>query len=163
MFWKLHSCYWNRVYETKRCLTTKNGVFWDVTPRGSCKKRRFGGTYASIIRVTRIGEPGTTLALTSNRRPLRSVHAGFEQSVSGVCQWALLFCSTNIRYRDLTLSYSTEASFLPFLLSRDSDFLFGASTRWHLVSNITNCLRAQRPWGRYSGHSRVQKFRLCTS
>jgi hypothetical protein len=23
----------------------KNSVFWDVTPRGSCKKRRFGGTY----------------------------------------------------------------------------------------------------------------------
>jgi hypothetical protein len=22
----------------------KNGVFWDVTPRGSCKNRRFGGT-----------------------------------------------------------------------------------------------------------------------
>jgi hypothetical protein len=23
----------------------KNGVFWDVTPCGSCKNRRFGGTY----------------------------------------------------------------------------------------------------------------------
>jgi hypothetical protein len=22
----------------------KNGVFWDVTPRGSCKNGRFGGT-----------------------------------------------------------------------------------------------------------------------
>jgi hypothetical protein len=22
----------------------KNGVFWDVTPCGSCKNRRFGGT-----------------------------------------------------------------------------------------------------------------------
>jgi hypothetical protein len=22
----------------------KNGVFWDITPCGSCKKRRFGGT-----------------------------------------------------------------------------------------------------------------------
>jgi hypothetical protein len=22
----------------------KNAVFWDVTPRGSCKNRRFGGT-----------------------------------------------------------------------------------------------------------------------
>jgi hypothetical protein len=22
----------------------KNGVFWDVTPRGSCKNRRSGGT-----------------------------------------------------------------------------------------------------------------------
>jgi hypothetical protein len=25
--------------------TTKNGVFWDVTPCGSCKNRRFRGTY----------------------------------------------------------------------------------------------------------------------
>jgi hypothetical protein len=25
-------------------LAVKNGVFWDVTPCGSCKNRRFGGT-----------------------------------------------------------------------------------------------------------------------
>jgi hypothetical protein len=31
----------------------KNAVFWDVTPYGPCKNRRFGGTCASIIRVTR--------------------------------------------------------------------------------------------------------------
>jgi hypothetical protein len=24
-------------------VTMKNSVFWDVTPRGSCKNRRFGG------------------------------------------------------------------------------------------------------------------------
>jgi hypothetical protein len=23
----------------------KNAVFWDVTPRGSCKNQRFGGTW----------------------------------------------------------------------------------------------------------------------
>jgi hypothetical protein len=49
----------------------KNGVFWDVTPCGSCKNRRFGGTFASFIRVTRIGELGTTLALTSILRSVR--------------------------------------------------------------------------------------------
>jgi hypothetical protein len=26
-------------------VTVKNTVFWDVTPCGSCKNRRFGGTY----------------------------------------------------------------------------------------------------------------------
>jgi hypothetical protein len=26
-------------------VTKKNGVFWDVTPYGSCNYRRFGGTY----------------------------------------------------------------------------------------------------------------------
>jgi hypothetical protein len=48
----------------------KNGVFWDVTPCGSCKNLRFGGTSASFIRVTRIGELGITAAVTSNRRTL---------------------------------------------------------------------------------------------
>jgi hypothetical protein len=37
----------------------ENGVFWDVTPCGSCKSQQ--------IRVTRIGELGTKLAATSNR------------------------------------------------------------------------------------------------
>jgi hypothetical protein len=49
----------------------KNGVFWYVTPCGSCKNRRFGGPSASFIRLTRIGELGTTPAATSNRRTLR--------------------------------------------------------------------------------------------
>jgi hypothetical protein len=48
-------------------INKKNGVFWDVTPRGSCKNRRFGEPSASFIRVTRIGELGTTQAATSNR------------------------------------------------------------------------------------------------
>jgi hypothetical protein len=39
----------------------KNGVFWDITTCGSCKNRRFGG----------IGELGTTLGVTINRRTLR--------------------------------------------------------------------------------------------
>jgi hypothetical protein len=27
-----------------KSITMKNGSFWDVTPCGSCKNRRFGGT-----------------------------------------------------------------------------------------------------------------------
>jgi hypothetical protein len=57
--------------EVFTAVIMKNGVFWDVTPRGSCKNRCFGGISASIIRVTRISEVGTTLAATSNRRTLR--------------------------------------------------------------------------------------------
>jgi hypothetical protein len=50
-------------------LALKNGVFWEVTPCGCCKKKsniseEFS---ASFISATRIGEIGTTLALTSNR------------------------------------------------------------------------------------------------
>jgi hypothetical protein len=29
--------------EVFTAVTIKNGVFWDVTPCGSCKNRRFGG------------------------------------------------------------------------------------------------------------------------
>jgi hypothetical protein len=32
------------VIELLNYITMKNGVFWDVTPCGSCKNRRFGGT-----------------------------------------------------------------------------------------------------------------------
>jgi hypothetical protein len=32
-------------FEVFMAVTMKNGVFWDVTPCGSCKNRRFGGTY----------------------------------------------------------------------------------------------------------------------
>jgi hypothetical protein len=31
-------------FEVFTVVTMKNGVFWDVTPCGSCKNRRFGGT-----------------------------------------------------------------------------------------------------------------------
>jgi hypothetical protein len=32
----------------------KNGVFWDVTPCGSCKNRRFGGTLVFLRSVRRL-------------------------------------------------------------------------------------------------------------
>jgi hypothetical protein len=58
----------------------KNGVFWDVTP---CLVRTDVSEKlnASFIRVTRIGELGTTLAVTSNRRTLRRKTA----SVASYC------------------------------------------------------------------------------
>jgi hypothetical protein len=31
-------------FEVFTVVTMKNGVFWVVTPCGSCKNRRFGGT-----------------------------------------------------------------------------------------------------------------------
>jgi hypothetical protein len=46
----------------------KNGVFWDVALVRTDVSEELN---ASIIRVTRIGELGTTLAVTSNRRTLR--------------------------------------------------------------------------------------------
>jgi hypothetical protein len=49
----------------------KNAVFWDISPWGSCKNRRSEEARASIIGVTRIGELGTKLTVTSNRNTLR--------------------------------------------------------------------------------------------
>jgi hypothetical protein len=49
----------------------KNGVFWDVMSCGSCKNRVSEELSASIIRMTRIGELGKTLAVTSNRSSQR--------------------------------------------------------------------------------------------
>jgi hypothetical protein len=31
-------------FEAFTAVTMKNAIFWDVTPCGSCKNRRFGGT-----------------------------------------------------------------------------------------------------------------------
>jgi hypothetical protein len=43
----------------------KNGIFWDVTPCGSCKNRRFGGTSRLHHHSERISEIGTPLAVIS--------------------------------------------------------------------------------------------------
>jgi hypothetical protein len=51
----------------------ENEVFGDSTPYGSYKNRYFGGTIASIIRVTRIIELEATLAVTNNRSTLRRI------------------------------------------------------------------------------------------
>jgi hypothetical protein len=59
-------------FEVFTVVTMKNGVFWDVTPCGSCKNGRFGVTWRLIIRVTRIGELGTTLPIFSQRASVAS-------------------------------------------------------------------------------------------
>jgi hypothetical protein len=51
----------------------KNEVSWDVTPCGSFKKRFSEELSASFIRVTRIGELRTKLAVTSNQVFLHSL------------------------------------------------------------------------------------------
>jgi hypothetical protein len=57
-------------FEIFSVASIKNDVSWYVRPCGSCANQRFGGTIASVIRVTRIGELGITLAVTSNRSKL---------------------------------------------------------------------------------------------
>jgi hypothetical protein len=55
----------------RRDQEMKNGVFCDVTPFGSLRTDVSEELRASIISVTRIGELGTTLTVTSNRSTLR--------------------------------------------------------------------------------------------
>jgi hypothetical protein len=50
----------------------KNGVFWDVKRRVALIRTDVSEELSAFfIRVTRIGELGTTLAVTSNRHTLR--------------------------------------------------------------------------------------------
>jgi hypothetical protein len=44
-----------------------NDVFWDITPCAFVRTNVSDELSASLIRVTRIGELGITLGLTSNR------------------------------------------------------------------------------------------------
>jgi hypothetical protein len=48
----------------------KNGVFWDATPVALVRTDVSEEISTSFIRLTIIGELGTTLAVTSNRRTL---------------------------------------------------------------------------------------------
>jgi hypothetical protein len=47
-------------FEVFTAVTMKNGVFWDVTPCGYCKNRRFGGTSA-LTRAARRNIPEDTI------------------------------------------------------------------------------------------------------
>jgi hypothetical protein len=38
-------------FEVFTVVTMKSGIFWDVTPCGSCKNRRFGGTQRLLHQV----------------------------------------------------------------------------------------------------------------
>jgi hypothetical protein len=55
----------------------KNAVFWDVTPWDLVRTDVSEEQIVFIIRVKRIGEIGTTLAVTSNGRAL---HVGYYKS-----------------------------------------------------------------------------------
>jgi hypothetical protein len=62
----------------------KNGVSWDVTPVvlvGTVVSEKLS---ASFIKVTRIGELGTTLAVISNRRTLTLIKKALSSSEMSV-------------------------------------------------------------------------------
>jgi hypothetical protein len=73
----------------------KKIVFWEVTPCGSCTNRRFGESSFSIIRMTRIGELETTLAVTSNTSHAEEdgiLHRHYHENIKSyivLTDWAL--------------------------------------------------------------------------
>jgi hypothetical protein len=76
-----------------KLVYSKNGVFCDVMPCGSLRTDVSEELSASIIRVTRIGELGTTLAVTSNRRTLQVLWES--TSVSSFWSFTKLFLGWN--------------------------------------------------------------------
>jgi hypothetical protein len=42
VFWNVINQFIPHRFEVFTAVTMKNGVFWDVTPCGSCNNRRFG-------------------------------------------------------------------------------------------------------------------------
>jgi hypothetical protein len=74
-------CIWRLTWANPWTSYILNAIFWNVMSRGCCKNR---GT--SIIRITRIGELGTTLVVTSNRHTLRSMRSS-ETSVLTRATW----------------------------------------------------------------------------
>jgi hypothetical protein len=57
-------------FDVVTAVTMKNTAFWDVTPYGPCKNRRFGRPCDLHHQGDKNGELRTTLAVTSNRNTL---------------------------------------------------------------------------------------------
>jgi hypothetical protein len=60
----------NARFEVFTAVTMKKCVFWVVTPCGSCKNRRFGGTWRFLHQGDKNRWTRTTRAATSKRRRL---------------------------------------------------------------------------------------------
>jgi hypothetical protein len=71
-------------FEVFTTVTMKNGVFWDVTPCGSCKNRFFGGTYSILhqgdknrLLVRASVVPSSPILVTLMKDALRSSETSF--------------------------------------------------------------------------------------
>jgi hypothetical protein len=64
----------------------KDAVFWDVTPCGSCKNRRFEGTYGFHNQCDKNRRARNNIAVTSNRRTLRRNTVNCEGIIYGLVE-----------------------------------------------------------------------------
>jgi hypothetical protein len=95
----------------------KNGVFWDVTPCGSCKNRRFGGTqrlHHQLRSVHRLpftaNVPSLLILATLMMETLRSSKRRFLQVPHSVTSQKTQFLNINVVPSSLIISnVMTEA------------------------------------------------------
>jgi hypothetical protein len=85
----------------------KNSVVWDMTPCGSCKNRRFGGTYRLRHQDEKISELGKTFAVSSTR----TVHIVIRLPVTDNIVLSSLILSTLM----MQTIRSSETALFPFL------------------------------------------------
>jgi hypothetical protein len=117
-------CIINVRFEVFTTVTMKNGVFWDVTPCALVRTDILEERSASFIRMTRIGELGTTLTVTSNRRTLPKKYRippklRFHTEPHGVTSHKTPFCIINlhsnlqITFEVLTAAFTGRTVFWP--------------------------------------------------
>jgi hypothetical protein len=64
---------WHVRFEVFTAVTMKNYVFWDVTPCGSCKDRRFGGTWLLLHQGGMQEAPGSSETSVLTRATRRNI------------------------------------------------------------------------------------------
>jgi hypothetical protein len=88
-------------------VTIQNGVFWEVTPCGSCKNRRFRGAWRLLHQGGKNQWLGTTHAVTSNWRTQRRFITVFTRALH-------LYLSSARAIQSTTLNPISKRSILMF-------------------------------------------------
>jgi hypothetical protein len=125
-------------FEVFAALTMKNAVFWDVMPCGSCKNRRFRGTY----RLRHQGD--------NDRRARNNFTAEVSSSPIPVTLMMEAMCSSETSI--LTKATCQKTTFFKCIYLQDGQ------RRWN-----SDCIRDRRLWVRISSPGRDQNFLLLTS